>query len=136
MPENFTLPQATTLTGVPVMTINEWVKQGLVKVVSGGGQGAGKGLERRLDAVAVMAIGLIATYRRKGATFDAIAPMAKFLAEKTEKQLQDEFKKGKTALLSGGGETKIVAPTPTGYVKNVSEQAILLIALDLKTPHE
>jgi hypothetical protein len=126
------LNTSARLFGLPSRTIDQWVRQGLAPLCSSS-QSRGRGSNRKVDIVGLLAIGVVKTLRKQGATVDAIRPIGDFFCATDFNRLYGEIRL-KPILMSGGGQTCLVSRTAT--IKNSNPDGELLILVDLEVASE
>ena len=110
---------AAQLATLPAPQLDEWIETGLFCFTD----------SRTLDASAFLAILLVKMLRSNNVPLEAIRPLSRFLSERTSKQIEDEVRRGHTALLGVGGDVALVSPE--SRVTNETATALLVVSVDV-----
>lgn len=120
--------QASKLFDSPLRTIDKHVRDGLVPIYIAPGK-RGRGNRRQFDFCGLMAIGVVQALRKQGATIDALRPIGKFFCSTDFNTLGSEIAQGRSILVSGAGQARLV--TPAARIRNNNQDGELLIVVDL-----
>ncbi|MDX1945216.1 MAG: hypothetical protein SFU86_07405 [Pirellulaceae bacterium] len=123
----WTPPKAAALYGVTVQALENWIRDRLVPIIEQPGERT-----RRLDVRGLMAIGIIAALRRKGASLASIEPLAEFLRKTTVADILAAFARGETILIAAGEQLQARLIRPQTAVGNDCGFTIILAAIDLQ----
>jgi hypothetical protein len=124
--------QAAELFGLNYVTVNQYIGRGLVPITRGKREGGRGDNERLVDIRGLLALGIVATLRRKGIPPESISRLTAFFFSSEIAELEASLSAGKTLLVATtDGMLPVRLMGRDELVLNRSGENTLLLAFDL-----